>query len=358
MEAETARLDIMEATPPAVIFGEAEVEPVLTPTRSARVWSYGDLCTVGLRATERGTIHVRVQSSAVALWTSHAQWIETMRMLGEDLGIEPSRWRSTRVDVAVDVEGLDVTHTLLPYIVGHRGSIEFKARGRGRQIEIGNRAGAKRFLRIYLKSAMDCSAYMPTWTRQGYAGGRVVRVEVEFKNGGLPSRDPDWYSCAGQVRALFGDAVKRYRVATRLNARSSRSDTHPAWLAICDDATKWVEPPDPVWTWRQRFELSRKRASKALGSLAGRIKNPWYEMAELDETLELLRGLQHEALSADDFDSARAATVKRENLLEQLTRGRRLPTKVRPGAGPDNGEADAALSVARRPGPKTRKSSE
>ncbi len=316
-----------------MIFNGAEVLPVLTPSRSARVWSYGDLFTVGLRATERGGVHVRVQSQSVALWTSHAEWVSTVQMLGEELGVKV--WKTTRVDIAVDVEGLDVRHALLDYFVGHRGSVDYDGRaGGGRQIEIGHRAGSKRFLRLYVKTAMDCTTYMPTWIRQGYTGGRVVRVEVEFKNGGLPSRDPDWYSCSGQVRALFGDAVKRYRVATTINTRRSRSETHPAWLAICADAVKWVEPPDPVWLWRQRFEASRKRASKALGSLAGRIRNPWYELEDLDETLELLRGLQGEALSSDDFDAARTATMKREALLEQLARVRRGPRPPRAGAEP------------------------
>lgn len=320
-----------------MIFNSAEVSPVLKPSKFARVWSYGDLFTVSFKATDRGTIHVRVQSQAVALWTSHAEWVDTVKMLGEELGVD--RWKSTRVDVAVDVEGLDVTHALLDYFVGHRGAINYDQKGRGgRQIEIGSRAGSKRFLRLYVKTAMDCSAYLPTWHRQGYAGGRVVRIEVEFKNGGLPSRDPDWYSCAGQVAALFGDAVKRYRVATTINTRRSRSETHAAWLAICSDAVKWMAPPDPVWLWRQRFESSRKKASRALGSLAGKIRNPWYELDDLDTALEILRGIQADqntpsadkALSSDDFDAAREATLKREGLLEQLARTRRGPRPAAP----------------------------
>lgn len=337
VEGETSDLGWLEQMPPAVIFGDAEVSPVLTPARNARVWSYGDLFTVAFRASEQGgRVHVRVQSQKLALWTGHAEWISAVRMIGEELGV--NAWKTTRVDLAVDVEGLDVRSELLPYFVGHRGSVDYKGKpGGGRQIEIGNRAGSKRFLRLYVKTAMDCSVYMPTWIRQGYGGGRVVRVEVEFKNGGLPSRDPDWYSCEGQVRALYGDAVKRYRVATTINTRRSRSDTHPAWIDLCADAVKWMEPPDPVWLWRQRFELSRKKASRALGSLAGRIRNPWYEMEELDETLELLRGIQNnpntpsidKALSSDDFDAAREATLKREALLEQFARTRRGPRPKR-----------------------------
>lgn len=325
---------------------------MLTPSRYARVWSYGDLFTVAIKASEQGgRVHVRVQSQAVALWTSHAEWVDTVRMLGDELGI--IAWKTTRVDVAVDVEGLDVTHALLDYFVGHRGAINYDQKGRGgRQIEIGSRAGSKRFLRLYVKTAMDCSVYLPTWLRQGYGGGRVVRVEVEFKNGGLPDRELDWYSCSGQVAALFGDAVKRYRVATTINTRRSRSETHPAWIDLCSDAVKWMQPPDPVWLWRQRFELSRRRASRALGSLAGRIRNPWYELEELDETLEVLRGIQGEALSAEDFDTARAATMKRENLLEQFARERRGPRPPRPEPSETWAETFKKLGLKVKPPPK------
>ena len=360
IEGESLRVDLLDAEPPPLIFRGAEVRPVFKAAKYGRVWEYGDLCSVVLRHLEdRGMLHLRVQSASVALWTSQLAWIDAVQQLADAL--EVKHQRVTRVDVCVDVEGLDVVHELVDYCVGHRGGLGGGATFRpgangGRQIEIGERRSAKRFIRIYLKTAMDCSTYLPTWRRQGYSGGRVVRVEVEFKNGGLPSREPAWYSDAGHVAALFGDAVARYRITelpenaksqhVRKASRRSRSPTHPAWLALCERATKWMAPPVPTWTKGQRLDAAKVRASRALGAVAARMQHQHAEMDNLDATLEALRAMgrglilplapsgEHGSgwrwsvetpprapgLDEETFLRARGETEKREALLDGLAR--------------------------------------
>lgn len=355
VEGTSFRLDLIEAPLPPIIFGGAEIEPVSTPSKQATAaWTYGDVCTVYLRKLEEESrLHLRVQSMALALWTSHAEWLEAVRQIAEAL--EVTGLRTTRLDICVDVEGLDVTHDLVDYCVGHRGKdgggVRFDGKGGGRQIEIGERRSAKRFVRIYLKSAMDCSTYMPTWRRQGFTDGRVVRVEVEFKNAGLPSRDPAWYLDTAHVAALYGDAVKRYRVVetpenrrgkdTRKVGRRSRAKTHAAWAALCTGAVKWMVPPDPVWTTRQRLDAARVRVSRGLGALAARMGHRHAEMDDLDSALAALRAMgpgaetsdpeagvdvhgppRNTGLIEEDFLRAREQTEKREALLAGLARAR------------------------------------
>lgn len=374
IEGESVRLDLLESTPPPILFRSTEVHPVLVPARHARVWDYGDLFSIALRKLdERGMLHLRIQSAAVALWTSQPAWFDAVQQLADAL--EVKHLRATRVDVCVDVEGLDVVHELIDYCVGHRGGLGggavFKpgANG-GRQIEIGSRRASKRFLRIYLKTAMDCGTYLPTWSRQGYSGGRVVRVEVEFKNGGLPTRNPHWYVDPQHAAELFGDAVARYRIAaTPENAkgvgvkratRRSRCEAHPAWLALCERAAKWMAPPVPTWTKARRLDAAKIRASRALGAIAARLRHDHAEMDDLDATYEALRALgkgviivaphgsvpgapgvqwviegqrRGSGLDEEAFQRARSETTKREALLEGLAREReaqRPPVAVDP----------------------------
>lgn len=364
IEFESQRLDLYEAPPPPLIFRGTEVCPVLRPDKYARVWEYGDLFNVAFRKLEdRGQLHVRVQSSAVALWTSKLAYVDAVIQLAQEYDVGAAHLKTTRADVAVDVEGLDVTHELVDYCVGHRSGLGGGARfdGRhGRMIEIGSRRAAKRFLRIYLKTAMDCTTYLPTWLRQGYSGGRVVRVEVEFKNGGLPARDPFWFLDDAHLAAIFGDAVARYRIAaTPENAtdarrhkasRRSRAAPHPAWAALCARAAKWVAPPEPKWTRAKRLDAATLRASRALGAIAARMQHDHAEMEDIDATLEALRALGHgivvklpggEAngprgewrwnvigqqrgggLNEEAFQRARAETAAREALLERLAKDR------------------------------------
>lgn len=364
VEGESQRLELWEPPPPPIIFKGAEVSPVLMPNKHARVWEYGDLFTVGLRKLEdRGVLLVRVQSSAMALWTSRTSYYDALLQLAEAYGVAVSALRTTRADVAVDVEGLDVTHELVDYCVGHRGGLGGGATykpfaGGGRQIEIGQRRAAKRFIRIYLKTAQDCTAYVPTWLRQGYSGGRVVRVEVEFKNGGLPDRSPFWYVDDAHIAALYGDAVTRYRIAatpensTRAGvkraSRRERVASHPAWAALTDRAAKWMAPPVPKWTKEKRLDAAKLRATRALGAIAARMQHRHAEMDDIDATLATLRALGHGivvqlppsgehdlgwrwqvvgpprpgGLDEEVFQRARADTEKREALLDRMAADR------------------------------------
>lgn len=366
IEGESPSIDLADSTLPPLIFGGVEVEPVRMPTKFRIVWEYGHLFTVALqRHEERGVLHVRFQSSSFALWTSHTQYIDAVMQLAQALHVPVAALKTTRIDVAVDVEGLDVTHELIDFITGHRGGlgggVAFKpGMNGGRQIEIGSRASSKRFIRIYLKTAMDCTTYLPTWLRQGYSGGRVVRVEVEFKNGGLPSRSPFYYDDAGRAADLYSDAVARYRVVkTPENSktapksakagRASRAVTHPAWAALTEAAAKWMEPPEPKWTTRQRLDAARSRLSRALGSVAARLEHRWGAMEDVDDTLDALRAMGRgeqivddeqgwrivggpprvDGLSDEDFAKAREQTRKREALLADLAKRRAaVPTGV------------------------------